>query len=60
MGSEAQSKASIKHNKKKDSITIRPSKEVGAKIRSSAKERGISVTDFILKAIQEYTKKQGM
>lgn len=56
MASQAQSKASVKHNKKKDSITIRPSKEMGAKIRAAAKEKKISVTGFILQAIQEYIK----
>lgn len=55
MGSKSQSKASIKHNKTKDSITIRPSKEIGLKIRAAAKERGISVTELILQAIEEYT-----
>ena len=51
MGSEAQTKASVKHNKKKDSITIRPDKETGAKIRSVAEQRGISVTELIMTAL---------
>ena len=55
MGSTAQTKASVKHNKSKDSITIRPDKETGAKIRTAAKERGIGVTEFILKSIEFYT-----
>lgn len=54
MGSEAQTKASVKHNRTKASITIRPDKETGAKIRMAAKERGISVTELILKAVKEY------
>ena len=54
MGSEAQTKASVKHNKKKDSITIRPDKETGAKIRSVAGQRGISVTGLIMTALKPY------
>lgn len=56
MGSAAQTKASVKHNKSKDSITIRPDRETGSKIREAAKERGISVTELILSAVKEYTK----
>lgn len=54
MGSEAQTKASVKHNKTKDSITIRPDRKTGAKIRMAAEERGISITELILKAVTEY------
>lgn len=54
MGSEAQTKASVKYNKKKDSITIRPDKETGARIRSAAEQRGISVTELIMTALKPY------
>lgn len=54
MGSEAQTKASVKYNKKRDSITIRPDKETGLKIRRSAEIRGISVTELILMALKPY------
>lgn len=54
MGSEAQTKASVKHNKTKDSITIRPDKETGAKIRKAAEDRGISVTELIINAVKEF------
>lgn len=54
MGSEAQTKASVKYNNKKDSITIRPDKETGAKIRSAAEQRGISVTELIMTALKPY------
>ena len=57
MGSEAQTKASVKYNKKKDSITIRPDKETGAKIRQAAETAGVSVTEFILTALKEYMEK---
>lgn len=56
MGSAAQTKASVKHNKSKDSITIRPDRETGAKIREAAKERGMNITEFLLTAVKEYTK----
>ena len=54
MGSEAQTKASLKYNKKKDIITIRPDKDTGAKIRSAAEQRGISVTELIMTALKPY------
>ena len=54
MGSEAQTKASVKYNQKKDSITIRPDKDTGAKIRSVAEQRGISVTELIMTALKPY------
>ena len=54
MGSEAQTKASVKYNKKKDSITIRPDKETGAKIRKAAKDAGKSVQAFILDILREH------
>lgn len=57
MGSEAQTKASVKFNRTRDSITIRPDKETGAKIRRAAQDAGISVTEYILTAIKEYMNK---
>lgn len=57
MGSEAQTKASVKFNRTRDSITIRPDKETGAKIRQAAQGAGISVTEYILTAIKEYMNK---
>lgn len=57
MGSEAQTKASVKFNRTRDSITIRPDKETGAKIRQAAKTAGMSVTEFILAALKEYMEK---
>lgn len=50
--SQAQIKASIAHNQKKDSITIRPDKETGLKIRTAAQEVGESVTTYILEAVR--------
>ena len=57
MGREAQTKASVKFNRKRDSITIRPDKETGAKIRRAAETAGVSVTEFILTALKEYIEK---
>lgn len=55
MTSKAQSEANVRYNRKMDSITIRPNRETGSKIRAAAAERGISVTEFILKSIEFYT-----
>ena len=57
MATKAQIKASVKHNREKDGITIRPDKETGAKIRRAAEEGGVSVTEYILTAIKEHMKK---
>ena len=57
MATKAQIKASVKHNREKDSITIRPDKETGAKIRRAAEEGGVSVTEYILTAIKEHMNK---
>lgn len=53
MGSDAQSRASTKWNRSRDSIVIRPDKETGAKIRKAAKEAGLSVQQFILAALED-------
>lgn len=54
MGSKAQTNASVKYNRTRDSITIRPDKETGARIRRAAEESGVSVTEYILTALKEY------
>lgn len=43
-----------RYQAKCDAITIRPLKAEGEQIRASANAEGISVTQFILKAIHEY------
>ena len=53
MGSDAQSRASAKWNRSRDSIVIRPDKETGAKIRRAAKEAGLSIQQFILTALED-------
>lgn len=52
MASEAQIRASIKWNRSQDSITIRPAKEAGEKIRAAAADCGESVTAYILEAVR--------
>lgn len=57
MATKAQIKASVKHNREKDSITIRPDKETGAKIRQAAHDAEMTVTEYILTAIKSYMNK---
>ena len=49
--SDAHKRASAKWNQSRDSITIRPTKETGASIRAAAAAAGLSVQQFILKAV---------
>lgn len=53
MSTEAQKRARINYNRKQDSITIRPTKEIGASIRTAAESAGMPLQTYILKAIQE-------
>lgn len=50
--SEAHKRASYKWNANRDSITIRPEKETGEKIRNAAKKSGKSLQNYILEAIE--------
>lgn len=50
--SEAQIRASVAYNRKKDSITIRPTKEEGAHIRAAAADAGKTVQAFILDTLR--------
>lgn len=51
--SEAHSRASVKYNKARDNIMIRPTKEDGAEIRQAAAAAGQSVQGYILEACAE-------
>lgn len=51
--SEAHNRASIKYNKARDNIMIRPTKEDGAEIRQAAADAGQSVQGYILEACAE-------
>lgn len=53
MRTEAQIRASTNYNRKMDSITIRPSKEEGARIRQAAADAGVSVSKYILDAVRD-------
>lgn len=53
MSTEAQKRASTNYNRRQDSITIRPSKEVGATIRAAAAAAGKPVQAYIIEAVQE-------
>lgn len=50
--SEARKRANIEYNRRQDSITIRPSKEEGSRIRDAAKSAGLPVQRYILQAIR--------
>ena len=57
MATDAQIRASVAHNKKMGSITIRPPKEVDDQIRRAAKEADEKLSEYILKAVQERMEK---
>lgn len=46
--SAAQIKANVKYNRSMDSITIRPSKEAGSRIRAAAQAAGKPLQRYIL------------
>lgn len=48
MATKAQIKANIAYNRRQDSITIRPKKDEGARIRQAAADAGMSVQAYIL------------
>ena len=52
--SEAHKRASAKWNSARDSITIRPEKEDGARIRAAASAAGLSVQRFIMAAVDAW------
>ena len=57
--SEAHKRASKKWNESRDAITIRPDRETGAAIRRAAREAGQSIQNYILDAVDAYTKEKG-
>lgn len=58
MATDAQIRASVKHNQKKGSITIRPPKELDEKIRQYAQKSGESLSEYILTAVQARMEKE--
>ena len=51
--SESQKRASIAYNRRQDSITLRPSKEEGQKIRDAAQKAGKSLQGYILDILRK-------
>jgi len=56
--SDAHKKASTKWNASRDNIMIRPDKETGAAIRAAAAASGLSVQQYVLKALSFYMNQQ--
>lgn len=52
MATKAQIRANIAYNRRQDSITIRPSKDEGTRIRQAAADAGMSVQAFILDTLR--------
>lgn len=50
--SKAQIRANVEYNRRHDSITIRPDKEIGARIRAAAAAHGQSVQGYILDTLR--------
>ena len=50
---EAHTRASVKYNKARDNIMIRPDKPEGAQIRADAAAAGQSLQAYIVQACQE-------
>ena len=50
--SKAQIRANVEYNRRHDSITIRPDKEIGARIRRAASISGQSVQAYILDTLR--------
>lgn len=57
--SAAQKKANIAYNRRQDSITLRPAKEDGAKVRAAAAESGQSLQRYIMQACAERMARDG-
>lgn len=57
--SAAQKKANIAYNRRQDSITLRPTKEDGAKVRAAAAESGQSLQRYIMQACAERMARDG-
>ena len=54
MATKAQIRANVAYNRRQDSITIRPSKPEGARIRAAAAAAGMSVQAFILGVLRQH------
>ena len=56
--SEAHKKASVKYNKSRDNIMIRPTKEEGAEIRAAADRAGMSLQQYVLEAVRKQMERE--
>lgn len=52
MSTEAKRRGNAAYQKRQDALTIRPSKDEGARIRAAAAEAGMSVQAFILETLR--------
>ena len=59
MASDAQIRASVAHNKKMGSITLRPSKELDGQIRQAAQAAGENLSGYILEAVRRRMEQEG-
>lgn len=59
MASDAQIRASVAHNKKMGSITLRPPKELDEQIRQAAQAAGESLSGYILEAVRRRMEQDG-
>lgn len=59
MASDAQIRASVAHNKKVGSITLRPSKKLDEQIRQAAQAAGESLSGYILEAVRCRMEQEG-
>ena len=57
--SKAQIRANVEYNRRHDSITIRPDKEIGARIRAAAAAHGQSVQGYILDTLRARLRADG-
>lgn len=57
--SKAQIRANVEYNRRHDSITIRPDKETGARIRRAASISGQSVQAYILDTLRARLRADG-
>ena len=53
LGSDAHNSATIRYNRARDNIMIRPSREEGAEIRQAAAAAGKSVQAYILDVLRD-------
>lgn len=56
---EAQKRGNAAYNRRRDSITIRPSKDDGGAVRAAAAAAGQPVQVYILQACQERMRRDG-